>query len=354
VPVSSCDELDQLNRIVKGGVRNLATLFTQSDFIGTTELPSVFASGESLYAGDVVAVTPAKELVQVLYRDSDCHHTVFLTNRCNSNCLMCSQPPTRGDDSWLVAEADQVARHIKSTPKTIGFTGGEPLLLGANLRRLLDIYADLHPNANIEVLTNGRLFSSDRLANEVLADRIHLATWLVPLYGHADFLHDFVVQVPGAFDETILGLLTLHRFKQPIQLRTVLIEPVLQVLPDLCEFIGRNLPFVREVALMGCEPTGFALANREHCEIDLRDWGATIKEAIHRLRRFDLPVVIMNFPLCALEMDLWQYSHQSISDWKRVFAPECAGCALKHRCPGLFESYKVGWRPTKIVPFGRN
>ena len=35
-------------------------------------------------------------------------------------------------------------------------------------------------------------------------------TWMVPLYGHADFLHDYIVQSPGAFDETIDGLLTLH------------------------------------------------------------------------------------------------------------------------------------------------
>ncbi|MEW8333806.1 MAG: hypothetical protein AB2692_22940, partial [Candidatus Thiodiazotropha sp.] len=88
---------------------------------------------------------------------------------------------------------------------------------------------------------------------------------MVSLYGHADFLHDFVVQANGAFNETLNGLLNLKARGQSIQLRIVLIRPVLNLLPALCDFIGNNLPFVTEVALMGCEPTGFALANAELC-----------------------------------------------------------------------------------------
>ena len=46
---------------------------------------------------------------------------------------MCSQPPTRRDDSWLIDEAIKIAAHIRTPPPIVGLTGGEPLLLGLKL-----------------------------------------------------------------------------------------------------------------------------------------------------------------------------------------------------------------------------
>jgi His-Xaa-Ser system radical SAM maturase HxsC len=172
--------------------------------------------------------------------------------------------------------------------------------------------------------------------------------WLVPLYGHADFLHDFVVQRPGAFDETLAGLLELQHHRQPVQLRIVLIEPVLGYLPELCSFIGRNLPFVEEVALMACEPIGFALANRDICDADLATWSDTLRIASEVLNNYGMPYVFMNTPLCALPRPLWPAARQSISDWKRVFATECEQCVVRDRCSGLFAWHEGNWRPTKI------
>src|SRR5262245_1385665 len=42
--------------------------------------------------GDVVQLFP-NGTVQVLYRRSSNHNTILATERCNSLCLMCSQPP---------------------------------------------------------------------------------------------------------------------------------------------------------------------------------------------------------------------------------------------------------------------
>jgi His-Xaa-Ser system radical SAM maturase HxsC len=278
------------------------------------------------------------------------HHTVFMTNRCNSHCLMCSQPPTPHDDSWLIEEAKQIAMHIRRPPPVLGFTGGEPLLLGQTLREVIETFASELPDTRFEVLTNGRGFSNRELAATLLTALPARVSWMVPLYGHADFLHDHVVQSEGAFDETIDGLLTLHAFRQPIQLRIVLIEPVLRALPELCTFIARNLPFVREVALMGCEPVGYALANRTVCEVNLADWRNTLAQAVRCLTRADVPPVLMNVPLCALEANLRQFAHRSISDWKQVYAPECESCQMRKDCCGLFASTVRGWRPAVIQP----
>lgn len=293
---------------------------------------------------DVVAVDFLGRQSEVLMRKEDLHHTIFLTNRCNSRCIMCSQPPTAHDDSWRIQEAMVVAQTLTWSPSVFGFSGGEPLLLGAQLRMVLDHFQQWHPRAKLEVLSNGRLAGDGALA-KALFGGLQNTSWMVPLYGHAPFLHDHVVQAK-AFDQTIAGLLCFQRYKQPIQLRVVLIEPVLQVLPQLCAFIATNLPFVREVALMGCEPIGFALANQDECRLDLRDWSTQLLGGVRSLVRGQVPVILMNLPLCSIDPRLWPLAHESISDWKRVFDSECDKCAVKDRCCGLFAWHERGWAPT--------
>ncbi|MES2583606.1 MAG: His-Xaa-Ser system radical SAM maturase HxsC [Pseudomonadota bacterium] len=303
---------------------------------------------DTVEVGDILVPQPDKGDAIVLFRESDLHHSLLLTNRCNSYCIMCSQPPTKHNDDWLVDEALSVIRHIRKSPAVLGLSGGEPLLLGPGLRTILETIAQHHPQTLVEVLTNGRLLSSPTISQSLLEGLRTNVSWLVPLYGHTDFVHDFVVQTEGAFEETLAGLLALQQYSQPIQLRIVLIEPVLQILPSLSAFIGRNLPFVREVALMACEPIGFALANREHCEVDLLDWADNLEQAARTLRRHQVSYLFMNTPLCGLPSNLRSSAHRSISDWKQVYAAECELCSVKSSCSGLFAWHERGWKPTKL------
>src|SRR5690606_23651641 len=117
------------------------------------------------------------------------------------------------------------------------------------------------------------------------------------LYGHADLLHDFVVQQHSAFEETLEGLYVLQYYEQPIQLRIVLVKPVLENLIDLCTYIRTNLPFVNEVALIGCEPIGFALANKELSQVDIKDWWDQLNAAVDLLLSTKTRLVLMNIPL---------------------------------------------------------
>lgn len=315
---------------------------------GLRNIAAVEAAG--LEEGDIVDFDPARGKATVLFRESDVHHSLFLTNRCNSYCLMCSQPPTRQDDGWLVEQAIDIVQHVRTSPAVMGISGGEPLLAATGLERVLATIKHCWPETQVEVLTNGRLLHEARVKQALFSDMPTNVRWLVPLYGHADFLHDFVVQSPGAFDETLDGLLTLQSMQQPIQLRIVLIQPVLEVLDELCRFIGQNLPFVECVALMACEPTGFALANRDICELDLFDAGLMLDQASRVLDRYQVRHVFMNAPLCALPPRLWSRATRSISDWKNTYADACAKCSVRDRCCGLFAWHEMNWKPTKLKP----
>jgi hypothetical protein len=47
---------------------------------------------EMLNDGDIVLVTPEGR-INIMYQSGHADHTVFITNRCNSRCIMCPQPP---------------------------------------------------------------------------------------------------------------------------------------------------------------------------------------------------------------------------------------------------------------------
>lgn len=347
VPVQTPGEFDSVQQLRRSGLLGVHPL-VRGDAMSLPRLEGDYFVLEegALEPQDVVAVDFHGRQSEVLMRKADQHHTVFLTNRCNSRCIMCSQPPTAHDDSWRIREAMVLAQSLTWTPSVFGFSGGEPLLLGSDLRGVLDHFQRWHPRAKLEVLSNGRLAGDGALAKTIF-DGLENTSWMVPLYGHAPFVHNHVVQAE-AFDQTIAGLLNLQRYKQPIQLRVVLIEPVLRLLPALCEFIASNLPFVREVALMGCEPIGFALANPQECRLDLKDWSNQLLGGVRALDRGRVPVILMNLPLCSMDPLLWPLAHKSISDWKNVYAAECDGCAVRESCCGLFAWHERGWAPTTL------
>ena len=348
VPVSSSCEFELVQRLSRAGLAGVYPLLMNSPLSEASVEGNFFVLEDGfLEPEDVVAVDFHGRSSEVLMRKSDLHHTVFLTNRCNSRCIMCSQPPTAHDDSWRIKEAMVLAQTLTWSPQVFGFSGGEPLLLGQELRAILDHFRQWHPHTRQEVLSNGRLAGDSVLARALFEGLKH-TSWMVPIYGHAPFLHDHVVQAAGAFDQTIVGLLNLQRYGQPIQLRVVLIKPVLEVLPQLCAFIASNFPFVREVALMGCEPTGFAMANPEECQLDLKDWSAELLGGVRALVRGQVPVILMNTPLCSIDQRLWPLAHRSISDWKNVYAVECEGCAVREACCGLFSWHQRGWTPTTL------
>jgi hypothetical protein len=121
-----------------------------------------------------------------------------------------------------------------------------------------------------------------------------------------------------------------------VEIRVVVHRATYERLPELAEFIVRNLPFARQVALMGLEVTGFARGNLRELWIDPVDYTRELVEATEILFIGGIPVRIYNHPLCVLDRRVWQFAVRSISDWKAVYVPECEECTVRDQCGGLF------------------
>jgi His-Xaa-Ser system radical SAM maturase HxsC len=302
---------------------------------------------EAAAVGDVVRLSPGARYVQNLYRRGASSNTLFITERCNNFCLMCSQPPRDVDDDWRIAELFHTIELMDQDLPWLGITGGEPTLIGSRLADLMAHCADHLPTTGLHVLTNGRRFA-DTAFTAQFRGRHPKTTWAVPLYGDTAALHDYVVQAKEGFAETVRGLYALHRAGQSIEIRIVLQKPTAERLPAIAEFILRSFPFVDHIALMGLEPTGFARANREALWIDPADYTEQLSVAIDTLHGAGLRVSIYNLPLCVLPVELWPFSRQSISDWKQHHLPLCASCSVKDRCGGFFASHTPQWQSRKV------
>ena len=294
--------------------------------------------------GDVIKISPDLR-ISCMYRRNAKSNAILVTERCNSFCLMCSQPPRDIDDSYRFAEwMRAIPLFDRDTPE-VCITGGEPTLLGADLFHLVRALQCQLPETSLHILSNGRNFQDLALASQLASVGHHDLMLGVPLYADVASIHDYVVQADGAFDETIKGILNLKRCGVRVEIRVVIHKATYKRLPALARFIVRNLQFVDQVALMGLEITGFTKANLDELWIDPIDYKSELAEAATILRRGSVRAVIYNHQLCLIDRKLWPISAKSISEWKNEYMPECSGCAAISECGGFFSSAHIKRSP---------
>jgi His-Xaa-Ser system radical SAM maturase HxsC len=251
---------------------------------------------------------------------------------------MCSQPPKNVNDQWLLDEIERAIPLVDPSTRSLGFTGGEPLLEWQRITQLLRLAREKLPQTAMHVLTNGRGFADPEIADAWAAVEHPDLSAGIPLYSAVDDIHDYVVQAPGAFDETVLGILRLKERRQRVEVRVVLHSVTVSRLVETATWLARNLPFVDHVALMGLENTGFAIANHDLLWTDPIDYQGTLKEAVDILDAARLTVSVYNLPYCVLDRSVWPFAAQSISDWKNAYLPQCDQCAAKPSCAGFFST----------------
>lgn len=288
--------------------------------------------------GDIVALDGRSGTVRSLYRPYEKHHHIFVTERCNSNCLMCSQPPKDRDDVDALTERNlELIELIDQPPSYLTITGGEPTLLGDHLFRLIQRLKEKMPNTELHMLTNGRTFAWPRYTQRFARLGHPNISLGIPLYSDNAGTHDYIVQARGAFDQTVAGLHQAARNGIRVEIRVVLHRLTLPRLAKLAEYIFRNFTFVEHIALMGLEYTGYTPRNIDELWVDPVEYQDELEQVVQSLANMNMNVSIYNHQLCTLKQTLWAYSRQSISDWKNLYLPECTGCAVKFECGGFFQ-----------------
>jgi His-Xaa-Ser system radical SAM maturase HxsC len=310
------------------------------EFTGASHMPFIHLMRESdhIREGDIVTLDGSTGLVRSLYRPHESHHHLFVTERCNSNCLMCSQPPKDRDDVEALTKRNfELINLIEEPPPYLTITGGEPTLLGENLFKLISQLKTSMPKTEIHILTNGRTFAFPEYVHNFAGVGHPNISLGIPLYSDTAGLHDYVVQARGAFDQTVAGFHQAARNGIRLEVRVVLHKLTIPRLTKLVDYIYRNLTFVEHIALMGLEYTGYTPRNIRELWVDPYDYQDELETAVEYLDTRNMTVSVYNHQLCVLKPSLWRFARKSISDWKTLYLPECQNCYALPSCGGIFQ-----------------
>ncbi|MEP7108677.1 MAG: His-Xaa-Ser system radical SAM maturase HxsC [Ferruginibacter sp.] len=305
---------------------------------------------DHLTSGDLVSVGIDGN-INTLYRVNSYHNTLLATERCNSNCLMCSQPPRdKNDIPRLYSIYQKLIPLIPKDCFELCISGGEPTLMGELFFKLLEQIKTELPETEVHVLTNGRTFAWNNMAERLAQVDLKRLMLGVPVYADYYQVHDYIVQAKNAFNQTILGLHNLARYNQRIEIRVVLHRQSIPRLTKLARYIYKNLPFAEHVTFMGLEYIGYTVHNIDKLWIDPYEYNDELTEAVEFLAGQGMNVSIYNSQLCVLPERLWQFARKSISDWKNDYLPECQSCKKLNDCGGLF-TWNLKKHSSKIKPF---
>jgi len=210
-------------------------------------------------------------------------------------------------------------------------------LLGERLFAIIEALRDKFPQTYVHMLTNGRTFAWPDVAAKLAGLKHPNFVLGIPVYSDDSTIHDYVVQAKDAFDQTIIGLHHLARYGLRIEIRVVLHGLTVRRLPQLAEYIYRNLTFVEHIALMGLENIGYAPRNMDTLWVDPYDYQDELESAVEILSTRGMNVSIYNHQLCVLRKSLWKFARKSISDWKNIYLDECQSCGVRNQCGGFFQ-----------------
>ncbi|MBR4908671.1 MAG: His-Xaa-Ser system radical SAM maturase HxsC [Acidaminococcaceae bacterium] len=289
---------------------------------------------KSLCVGDIISIGEDGR-VNLLWKCGQDDNLLFVTDFCNSKCIMCPQTKIEKPQNYY-KEATRIIELAKDKPKYLCISGGEPTFLKEEYIKIVSLIQKKYPHVSLQVLTNGKNFSDFQFSKQCVLNSPVDTLYAIPIHSGNSALHDKIVRTKNSFVLTIQGIINLYKLKQNIEIRIVITKQNYKDLPNIAHFIYWNMPFVFHVAFMGMETHGSAHDNIEDIWIEPNEYIAYLEESVSFLNNRMLNVSVYNLPHCILSESLRKFAKDSISAWKKVFLEPCRQCSMVEVCSGVF------------------
>ena len=277
-------------------------------------------------------------IVQSRYtrKDGDC--TIYSSAQCNSNCVMCpiSERQRKTEELERIERLIELINYLPSDVEHVTITGGEPFLLKEDLFVILMNLRKQAPNAQVLLLTNGRVFADRNYAQQYVETRPVLCTAGIPIHGSSEEKHDAITQAKGSFCQTVLGIKHLIQLGEKVEVRIVVSKLNQDDILGIAEMMVSVIPGVATVKIMGLEMLGNAALHCEDVWIDYACAMEASEKAVDLLLSHGIDVELYNFPLCVVKTKYWGLYRRSIDPYKIRYLDECDLCTEKKNCGGFF------------------
>lgn len=192
--------------------------------------------------------------------------------RCNNNCVHCVVADKRSEPDLTTQEIREVVeRYVREYSEiNIVLTGGEVTYRRdyVDILRFLQSLKDSGHVRNVELQTNGRMLSDERLLTETVGV---VDYYLVALHSSIAEIHDAITSRPGSFSETAHAL---SRLVDVVDLSAIAIQSVIS--RQNHKYLHTIYPFIRnEYKITECNitfphPLGAAFSTHvtpRYCEV---------------------------------------------------------------------------------------
>jgi hypothetical protein len=284
---------------------------------------------------------------------------------CSSDCLMCGVAKQKRDERWgyTFEEACREIEKMNLRPNDIlEISGGEPTAY----KPLGDIckFAIQSFGARVLVLSHGRHLKSKRLATHLVNSGI--TRFVIPLFSTEPATHDFLTQVAGSWDETVLGLKNLDQLGMAVTVKFIPMKPNYHHMVDVYRFCRDNFPrnklVISGYQMMGEAFSNDALVSPRHSEV-----APHIETTLALAAESATDVNVAFVPLCGLDPIFWKQYRFGFSQ-EEVYTPDrsnvldanqrnyvdlpapCARCAVQTRCQWAWFAYVQRFGTDELKP----
>lgn len=288
---------------------------------------------------DVVEVFP-NGIASVFYEDLTGECVFCVSDKCNSNCVMCptGEETRRRGDICSEEHLINLSRHIPGDIEHITITGGEPFMMRKRIFPFLLFLRSRFSNTEFLLLTNGRALSIPEYCTELLETAPDNTLYGIPLHASNKYLHDSITQVNGSFEQTIAGINNLLAMRMKVEIRIVVSNLNASDIFSLAKMIAASFHDVDHVCIMAMEMTGNAYKNKNRVWLPYKQAFQSIEKAIDLLMSNGIDVCLYNFPLCTVKPAFWTLCRKSITPYKIRYMEKCNTCCMRDACGGLFGS----------------
>lgn len=164
---------------------------------------------------------------------------IFVTNHCNSNCIMCplSETVRKKVNQRHIEEVFQKIDELPENVEYINVTGGEPTLVGNEFFDIMEKLKNKFQNSGFQLLTNGRSFADFEFLKRLLPCLPYGIRFAIPLHASNAKLHDQITRSKGSFGQTDQGIKNLLICQQKVEIRIVVSKKNIEDLLNTAKYI---------------------------------------------------------------------------------------------------------------------
>jgi len=223
-------------------------------------------------------------------------HWVRLTKTCNNKCLFCLDNDMHTGE---ILPLDEIKAEIEKGAAG----GGERLILSGGEPTIHPDFIELigfgHAAGfnRVQTISNGRMFAYRSFADAALAAGLTEATFSI--HGHTPELHDFLVEVPGAFKQSFAGIMNLLN-RCVVNIDIVINKQNVRHVSDIMEFFMNY--GIHEFDLLHIVPFGSTYPlNKDLLFYDISENMPFLKKAFDHSRTPNRFIWTNRFPIHYLE-----------------------------------------------------